>query len=809
MKDTDQKQIADSEFPGSVSEFPSVRSKTSRTITIREFVDTVRSDRYRRQVQEYRRLKALPGHEAEAQAVKDSMPCIVPAGICRGGHAVQCLLVHSALLCIDLDHTGDRTREVLELTRSLPFTCISFISISGEGIKVLVRIRKEDVQEDYARLYSVVGSAVSTYVRHPYDEKCKILTQPCFYSYDPEAYWNAEAVAFQMPECPSLPDVPLTIPPKVLATGQSKALQIVVPDTSSVACGFISRLLDEFERNNPFRRGNRNDLALKLGRVAGSKGFSPEELEKLIALFSGRYASGDFTAEDIRQRVLSGYQFVGKLQEKKKQPDRGQKGVRVTYNPGYSSNEEDTPEVVLEKNDDLRAEAPYIPDDVFARLPDLLTRCCRYTSDKRERDMALLGCLNSCSALFPYVRFYYKKSLYSPHFYLASVAPAGAGKGILGFTAALLDPTQEYYDQIRRTNKKAYEQALLGWEAEQQQARREKRLPDINLKPEEPKAQYLKISATTSKSRLIEHLAAAGEVGCCMTTTEINTMISSLGQDCGKYEDILCKAAHHEEVSSSYKIDGEPIVVQHPHLALNIAGTQEQFCVFFRSLEVGLFSRFAFYTRQQNQQWESCAPGDEQVDLRRYFQSLGKELLEMHKVLLESPTLVTFSLSQWKLHTELFSEMLRRALVEGRDSSGSLIRRAGLLGMRLAAVLTIFRKWEDYRYAKEYGCTDEDFHTAMDIIRTLVEHSLLLSTSLPDTNQPPASMHCFHRLDGILSSLSRKFTYTEFVQTVENTGMSESTGKRLLRKALKLQYLVKEENGYRKKRKTGSGRGYK
>ena len=442
MKDTDQKQIADSEFPGSVSEFPSVRSKTSRTITIREFVDTVRSDRYRRQVQEYRRLKALPGHEAEAQAVKDSMPCIVPAGICRGGHAVQCLLVHSALLCIDLDHTGDRTREVLELTRSLPFTCISFISISGEGIKVLVRIRKEDVQEDYARLYSVVGSAVSTHVRHPYDEKCKILTQPCFYSYDPEAYWNAEAVAFQMPECPSLPDVPLTIPPKVLATGQSKALQIVVPDTSSVACGFIFRLLDEFERNNPFRRGNRNDLALKLGRVAGSKGFSPEELEKLISLFSGRYASGDFTAEDIRQRVLSGYQFVGKLREEKKQPDRGQKGVRVTYNPGYSSNEEDTPEVVLEKNDDLRAEAPYIPDDVFARLPDLLTRCCRYTSDKRERDMALLGCLNSCSALFPYVRFYYKKSLYSPHFYLASVAPAGAGKGILGFTAALLDPMQ-------------------------------------------------------------------------------------------------------------------------------------------------------------------------------------------------------------------------------------------------------------------------------------------------------------------------------------------------------------------------------
>ncbi len=834
MKDTDQKKIANSESPGSVSEFPGVRSKTSRTITIREFVDTVRSDRYRRQVLEYRRLKALPGHEAEAQAIKENMPCIVPAGVCLNGHAVKDLSVHSRLLCVDLDHTDRRTQEVFGLACSLPFTYASIISISGEGIKMLVRVRMEDVRQDYARLYAAVGNAVSAHVGHPYDEKCKILTQPCFYSYHPEAYYNAEAVAFEMPEVvpasaihesassasASSASAASASAASATATSATEKRKMLLSAAEAIpgdvrgsvptsACGFIPRLLDDFERNNPFRRGNRNDLALKLGRVAGSKGFSPDEMEKLISLFSDRYASGDFTAEDIRQRVVAGYQFVECLPKEQKEPARGQKGVRVTYTPVCGSNEDDAPEVVLEKNDELRADAPYIPDTVFASLPDFLIRCCRYTSDKRERDMALLGCLNSCSAIFPYVSFLYKRSLYSPHFYLASVAAAGAGKGIMAFTAILLDPTQEYYDQIRRANKKAYEQALLGWDSEQQQARREKRLPDINLKPEEPKAQYLKISATTSKSRLIEHLATAGEVGCCMATTEINTMVSSLGQDCGKYEDILCKAAHHEEVSSSYKVDGEPIVVKHPHLALNIAGTQEQFYIFFRSLEVGLFSRFAFYTRQQSQKWESCAPGDEQVDLRGYFQSLGKELLEMHKVLLESPTLVTFSPAQWQLHTTLFSELLRRVLLEGRDSSGSLIRRAGLLGMRLAAILTIFRKWEDYRYAKEYCCTDADFRMAMDIVRTLVEHSLLLSTSLPDTNQPPVSMHRFHRLDEILSSLSKEFTYTDFVRSVQNTGMSESTGKRFLQKALKLQYIVKEENSYRKRRKPSSGQGYK
>lgn len=814
MDNTDQKQIADTQSPGSVSEFPSVRSKTSRTITIREFVEWVRSDRYLHPVSEYRRLKALPGQEAPAQAVKEGMACIVPAGVCVGGHAVKNLEKHSGLLCIDLDHTDERTLQVWALTCSLPFCHASFISISGRGIKVLARVRTDDVQQDYARLYAAVGDAVSTHVAHPYDEKCKILTQPCFYSHHAEAYYNADAVEFEMPHSASqmadmAPPMPEGPGAPLCGVAASPVAAPVAAPSVPAGEGFILRVLDEFEHRNPFRRGSRNDLALKLGRVAGSKGFSGEELEKLISVFASRYSTGDFTSENIRQRVMAGYQFVASAQAKEKEADRVQKGFRVHYDPAPVSNEEETSEVVLEKNDELRAVAPYIPDAVFEHLPALLKACCRHTGDKRERDMALLGCINSCSALFPYVRFYYKKSLHSPHFYFAAVAAAGAGKGILSFTAVLLDATQEYYNEMRRAAKKEYEQALLKWDAEQQQARREKRLADIELKPEEPQAQYLKISATTSKSRLIEHLAAAGEVGCCMTTTEINTMISSVGQDCGKYEDILCKAAHHEEVSSSYKIDGEPIVVPHPHLALNMAGTQEQFHQFFRSLEVGLFSRFAFYTRQQNQQWESCAPGDVQVDLRSYYHKLGKELLEMHKVLLKSPTLITFSAQQWQLHTSLFSELLRKALIEGRDSSGSLIRRAGLLCMRLAAVLTIFRKWEDYRYAKEYGCTDEDFNTAIDITRTLVEHSLLLSTSLPDTNLPPASMHKFHRLDEVLNSLSRKFTYTEFVEAVQNTGLSESTAKRLLHKAEKLQCIEKEKNGYRKKPKSRTVRGHR
>ena len=138
------------------------------------------------------------------------------------------------------------------------------------------------------------------------------------------------------------------------------------------------------------------------------------------------------------------------------------------------------------------------------------------------------------------------------------------------------------------------------------------------------------------------------------------------------------------------------------------------------------------------------------MDLHSYFYGLGSELFEMHKLLLQSPTLVTFSPQQWQQHTAHFSLLLKRTLLEGRESSSGIVYRNGLLAMRLAAILTIFRKYTDYAYAKEYCCTDDDFRTAMDIAHTLLEHSLLLSTSLPDTSLPPVSMHKFHQLEDTL-----------------------------------------------------------
>ena len=826
-----------------ISEFGSVRSKQSQTISLQEYVNKVRSNTFKAQVEEYRRLAALPGHEAEAQRVKDGMPCIVPAGVCSGGHAVKNLVKHSGLLQIDMDHTLLRTTEVCRLLCELPYVTVVHKSFSQNGVRAFVRVAAEDVMRNYEQLYAAVGEAVSRHAAHNYDSKCKILTQPSFYSWDADAYYNPDAETFKMQWGEETGKEAGTISETAANAGGTVSRGIISEVTDSgkavsggaisevadsgrtvsggaisgvtdsgvtnseksasgaTAPGFLVQFLNDFEHRNPFRRGERNDLALKLGRVSRSKGFSKKELEEVISLFIRRYAATDFTAEDIRQRITAGYQFIDSLPQKTEIPGEGSNRVHFPYDPAEPPDAGSEEEDLLEKNNELRAQSPYIPDSAYSGLPQFLKDCVQYASDPRERDITLLGSLNCCSALFPGVSFFYKNALYSSHFYHALVANAAAGKGVVAFILSLLDATQEYYDRQRRDQKKAFEKAQMAWEAEVHQALREHRSPDSDKKPEEPKAKYLKTSSTTSKSRLLEQLATNGELGCHMSSTEINTLISSLAQDYGKYEDILCKAAHHEEISQSYKIDGDPIVVPRPHLALIMSGTPEQFTGFFRSHENGLYSRFLIYTRQLNPHWETCAPGEGRVDLREHFHTLGKKLFEMHKLLLESPTLVTFTPGQWERHTQQFGVWLKSALVEGKEFPTSIVFRHGLLAMHLASILTIFRKWDDYRYAKEYCCTDADFDTAMQIIATVIEHSLLLGTSLPDTGHPPVAMRKFHQFEDVLKKLPRIFSYIDFINAAKELGISVSTAKRYLRKAVEQELVVKQKDKYRKRRK--------
>ena len=774
------------------SRFSSVRSKCAMDTTLAQLVADLRGDTYRQRVEEYRRLMAQPGHEAEAKRIKDNLPCVVPAAVCFGGHAVSDRRTFSGLVCVDLDHTGLRTDEICRLAAALPYVVLVFRSVSGTGVKVFVRVLIEDLEKGYAPLYAAVGSAVSAAVGHPYDEKCAPLTQPCYYSWDPQACYNPYAEAFTMPMQPSTPAAPV-LPPAPAPEDENNA---ATPAADADAPGFLLTFLTRFEQEYPFRRGQRNDTALTLGRKARGKGFSTSELEKLIRLYSSRNAMPDFNEQDIRQRVTAGYQYINKLPPLTGDTNRCHFSDISPYVASTEKRLQPDEADLSEKDDELRAATPCIPDEVYGSLPTVLRHCAEMGVNPRERDILLLGSLTCLSALLPDVSFFYRDRYYGPQLYLAVVAPAGSGKGSLGCLDALLEPTVEHYEHCNRELRQKYEDDKVAWDTELRQALKDKRKPDTKLRPEPPVYNYFRLPATTSRSRLIESLAAAPRTGCILFSTEIATLSAAFAQDYGNFEDIFLKAYHHEEVASSFKADGEPKRARRPRLATCLSGTPEQFGGLFRTLEAGLFSRFTFYTRPQEAEWECCAPGGGNMDRELRFRRMGEELFRQHRQLLQSPTIVGFTPAQWAEHTRYFSDQMRRLQADGSEAAASILVRSGLQTMRMAAVMTALRKCDDWPQAKEVTCTDTDFHAALQIAATTLEHSLLLSTSLPGSAHKLQAMRRPRLMEKVLDAMAEKFSYTEFVEKAQTYEVSLRTAQRWLKNLKKKQFIEKQEDKY-------------
>ncbi len=175
---------------------------------------------------------------------------------------------------------------------------------------------------------------------------------------------------------------------------------------------------------------------------------------------------------------------------------------------------------------------------------------------------------------------------------------------------------------------------------------------------------------------------------------------------------------------------------------------------------------------------------------------LSGRLLELHQFLLQSPTEVTFTAAQWEEHTSRFSSHLSEVVNERDDSPGAIVLRHGLMASRIAGVLTALRKGECAWAMPQYVCSDEDFHTAMLMTDVLLEHSLLLSTSVRKSESKSGPLKPYFRLRPVLQTFSGTFTYKDAMDRAVEMGIPVTTFKRLFRKTIELKIIDKEGDMY-------------
>lgn len=761
-------------------------------MTLEEFVKLLRGERWKVQVEEYQRLKAS-GRETEAKKLKRKLAALVIAGRCDGSHAETNLKQWSGDAMLDVDKCNGRVSEFLQVLKDTPWVKAAWRSVSYDGLKLVVRVEAENVDE-YRLAYALVAWHVAQLLAFPCDMSCKNPTRPCFASYDPEAFFRPDTEVF--PWRRFVTEHPDRVG-EILAE-----LKVKTPASASkppvAASGMLHTFFNEFLEQNPFVDGKKNEFLLKLGRIARYKGVGEEELARLKTLAVERLAGMGCAAGDIPPRIDSGYRYADMNKGPETPVFRAHKAQGSPMR--YSEPNEGEEEAELEKleADKLRREVPCLPDELFDRLPDFLKRGLTHVRNKRERDILLLSMITNISGCLPGVRMNYGGMVYSADLYLVALAGSGRGKGVMQLAAILPAAIQEYYDELNRKDEREYRQKLLKWNLEERLAAQEKRVPDLDQCPEMPVERILKVAPNISKSQLILALEAGGAVGLVMNASELDMISSAMHQEYGKHDDVMRAASQHEEVSSYFKTDHRLVVVSDPHLALCASGTPAQLHKFISSLENGMYSRVAFYVGQAHWEYKSANPGKARLDMRAYFKGMGEELLRMFIFLSGSPTEVVFTEEQWKEHTERFRTYLREVVAEDDDSPGAIVLRHGLMMSRIAMVLTALRKCEPQWNTSEWKCSDEDFHTAMQIVDVLLEHSLLLSTSMDDTAGRIRPVKAFFKLRPVLKKMPREFTYSELMAAANEAGLPTASVKRYLLRLVYYQIVEKEDGKYRK-----------
>ena len=773
------------------SYYETVKSKQNIVMTLAEFVTAIRSDRWRQPVENYRKLMQ-EDKKSEAKSIKDRMPGLVVAGVCEGGHSKANFRSFSGCMMVDIDHYEGDVGLLLSRFRRMPWCKAGWESISGKGAKVIVLILATTLEEYEKLAYPIVARAITRLFDLPVDIQCKDLSRVCYASYDPHAFYKEECEVFPWREEAEA----LEQERGMEGTSDEKATPEDRKKETSAAKGMLEYFLERFLEINPYVPKYRHQFLLGLGREARRLELNQEELNKLIDLSISKLSMPDCDGPEIRCTIADAYRF-GELNQLKKNVGIGARVHKVhRVLPTEDENDQIPEDEIGEHNREIRLSTPCLPDWIFDSLPELLKTGLSIAKSPRERDMLFLSMITNLSGCMPNVRMVYGDTDVYPHLFLAVIASSASGKGVMAHAAKLGRAIQKMMNDDHEKKVHQYEEQQFLWERERQTALKEKRNPDMKLRPEPLRRRTLLVPADISRTQLISLMSASPQ-GVLLNVSEMDTLRAAVNAEYGKFDDLMRACFHHEMFGSDFKSDKQPFMVYCPKMAFCASGTPSQFYRLCPSYENGSYSRYLIYMAEQDVDFRLMSPNGEQQNRNRLFYQLGDQVLEMYRYLLSHGTEVKLSSDQWNWHRSYFQSMLQDVKMEESSGPVSVVFRHGLNTGRLAMILTALRKFESRWEFHDITCSDEDFRIAMAVMDILLRHSLELSTSLRKEQETPVAMRRYFRVREALEHLSREFHYQELIDTLRSHGFSISTAKRIRARLLAMKIIEKEGDIYR------------
>ena len=157
-------------------------------------LEEIRTGKYKHAIVYLRKSLAEKKEEAYNKA-KKSLPAFTPSGKFVGGRKMEFLAEYSNTIILDIDKlSAADLQNAKHLANQSEFTYASFISPSGNGLKILVKIATP--KAGHKETFLLVQAHYEKLLKLEIDKSGKDVTRLCFYSWDENLYLNENASVF-------------------------------------------------------------------------------------------------------------------------------------------------------------------------------------------------------------------------------------------------------------------------------------------------------------------------------------------------------------------------------------------------------------------------------------------------------------------------------------------------------------------------------------------------------------------------------------------------------------------------------------
>ncbi|MFV0173957.1 DUF5906 domain-containing protein [Empedobacter falsenii] len=164
------------------------------TIPVEQIVTEIKEGTYKSQIL-YLRKSLEQGKMEPYEKAKKSLLAFTPSATFKGGRKLDYLQYYNQIIVLDIDKVEkNKLAEIKQKATELSTTLVAFISPSNNGLKLFVKVSTN--QDEHKNTYNIVKEFYEKELEIEIDKSGKDITRLCFYSYDPEIYFNPNAEIF-------------------------------------------------------------------------------------------------------------------------------------------------------------------------------------------------------------------------------------------------------------------------------------------------------------------------------------------------------------------------------------------------------------------------------------------------------------------------------------------------------------------------------------------------------------------------------------------------------------------------------------